>query len=58
MVESLIKMPKKTKTMNKSTIYYLFFATLFVCGCSNLKYLPEGDALYVGGSVKVEDTAM
>ena len=51
-------MPKKTKTMNKSTIYYLFFATLFVCGCSNLKYLPEGEALYVGGSVKVEDTTM
>lgn len=37
---------------------YLFFATLFLCGCSNLKYLPEGDALYVGGSVKVEDTTM
>lgn len=44
--------------MNKSTLYYLFFATLFIGGCSNLKYLPEGEALYVGGSVKVEDTAI
>ena len=24
--------------------------------CSNTKYLPEGELLYVGGKVKVEDT--
>jgi len=44
--------------MTKKTTYSLFFASLFLCACSNLKYLPEGDALYVGGSVKVEDTSM
>ncbi len=34
-------------------------AILLVCySCSNTKYLPEGDMLYVGGEVKVEDTAI
>jgi hypothetical protein len=34
----------------------LLTALLFAAGCSNTKYLPEGDMLYVGGSVKVEDS--
>jgi len=28
----------------------------FLWGCSNTKYLPEGELLYTGGSVKVVDT--
>lgn len=31
---------------------------LFVYGCSNTKYLPEGDLLYTGGSVMVKDSVM
>ncbi|HEU4497269.1 MAG TPA: POTRA domain-containing protein, partial [Flavobacterium sp.] len=38
--------------------YTLSFAILLIWGCSNLKYLPEGDALYVGGKVKVEDSLL
>ncbi|WP_159800397.1 BamA/TamA family outer membrane protein [Flavobacterium sp. MK4S-17] len=34
----------------------LLTALFFAAGCSNTKYLPEGDMLYVGGSVKVEDS--
>ncbi len=37
----------------KSTIY-LFFLALFVASCSNTKYLPKGELLYVGAKVKVE----
>ncbi len=43
--------------MNKKFTYYLF-AILLCYGCSNTKYLPEGDMLYVGGDVIVEDTIM
>lgn len=42
----------------KTLIHYLFiFSSLFMMvSCSNTKYLPEGELLYVGGKVKVEDT--
>lgn len=42
---------------NKFT-YYFIIALLFAYGCSNTKYLPEGEMLYKGGEVKVEDTVM
>ncbi|RZJ60228.1 MAG: hypothetical protein EOO45_24695, partial [Flavobacterium sp.] len=42
--------------MRNKHIYYILIALLFAYGCSNTKYLPEGDMLYVGGEVKVEDT--
>jgi len=44
--------------MKNRFTYYLIIALLFVYGCSNTKYLPEGEMLYVGGEVKVEDTVM
>jgi outer membrane protein insertion porin family len=47
---------KKARKMNKP-IYYLL-ALLFAYGCSNTKYLPEGEMLYVGGEVTVEDSVM
>ena len=28
---------------------------LFVTSCSNTKFLPEGEYLYIGGKVKVEN---
>lgn len=44
--------------MKTSLNYTLFFTLLFLYGCSNLKYLEEGEALYVGGKVKVEDSLL
>ncbi|MGQ2984802.1 translocation and assembly module lipoprotein TamL [Flavobacterium sp.] len=47
------------KKMKKNRLpYYLILALLFAYGCSNTKYLPEGDMLYVGGEVEVKDTVM
>lgn len=37
-------------------LYYSLIAVLLLYGCSNTKYLPEGDMLYIGGEVKVNDT--
>ena len=40
-------------------IKYLIVPFLFlIWGCSNTKYLAEGELLYVGGSVKVVDSTM
>ncbi|SMP31571.1 Outer membrane protein assembly factor BamA [Flavobacterium hercynium] len=36
--------------------YFSVLSLFFVFGCSNTKYLPEGDLLYTGGSVTVEDS--
>ena len=45
------------KMMIKKPAYYLFILMLlFAYGCSNTKYLPDGEKLYVGGEVKVEDS--
>src|SRR6187402_2171334 len=43
---------------NKYFKYLLIICSFFILGCSNTKYLPEGDLLYTGGSVKVEDSIM
>ena len=40
--------------MNKSHLLYFLFLALFAASCSNTKYLPEGELLYTGASVKVE----
>lgn len=43
--------------METKHIKYLIVPLLFlIWGCSNTKYLPEGELLYTGGSVKVEDS--
>jgi len=34
------------------------FSLFFVLGCSNTKYLPEGELLYTGGSVTVKDSVL
>jgi outer membrane protein insertion porin family len=46
------------KKMKNRGLYYFLLALLFAYGCSNTKYLPEGDMLYVGGEVTVEDSLM
>jgi len=43
---------------NKPLYYLLIITLLIVYGCSNTKYLPEGDMLYVGGKVTVKDTLL
>lgn len=43
--------------MNKQFTYLIILA-LLATSCSNLRYLPEGELLYVKGKVKVEDTAI
>lgn len=51
-----------SKKHNHITHYYIKCVTLlslfFVLGCSNTKYLPEGDLLYTGGSVEVKDSIL
>ncbi|KGO91953.1 translocation and assembly module lipoprotein TamL [Flavobacterium subsaxonicum] len=37
-------------------LYYLLIVLLVAYGCSNTKYLPEGEMLYVGGEVTVKDS--
>jgi len=41
--------------MKMKNILYALLALLFVSSCSNTKYLAEGELLYVGASVKVDD---
>ena len=49
--------PKKKKMIQNRYIV-LFLVTLFLSACSNTKYLPEGELLYVGGKVKIEDSLL
>jgi outer membrane protein insertion porin family len=40
--------------MNKSHLLYFIFLALFASSCSNTKFLPEGELLYTGATIKVE----
>lgn len=44
--------------MKIKPLYYIPFILLLSYSCSNTKHLPEGEMLYVGGEVKVEDSLM
>ncbi len=44
--------------MTSKYIPYLFLLVLILSGCSNTKFLPEGELLYTGGSVEVEDSLL
>lgn len=49
------------KHSNMEIRYIKYFMTLslfFVFGCSNTKYLPDGDSLYTGASVTVKDSVI
>ncbi|MRX67076.1 Outer membrane protein assembly factor BamA [Flavobacterium resistens] len=43
---------------NRYIKYFITLSLFFVFGCSNTKYLPEGDLLYTGASVKVKDSVI
>nr|WP_315250971.1 BamA/TamA family outer membrane protein [uncultured Flavobacterium sp.] len=52
-------MSKKHSDMKIRYIkYFIVLSLFFVFGCSNTKYLPEGDLLYTGASVTVKDSVM
>ncbi|KUJ62215.1 hypothetical protein AR687_09345 [Flavobacteriaceae bacterium CRH] len=52
-------MSKKHNIMgNRYIKYFIALSLFFVFGCSNTKYLPEGDLLYVGSSVTVKDSVI
>ncbi|MFV8339183.1 BamA/TamA family outer membrane protein [Flavobacterium sp. LB3P21] len=44
--------------MNKSHLLYFLFLGLLVSSCSNTRFLPEGELLYTGGKVTVEEKEM
>lgn len=49
----------KTNTIETTSLkYFLVLSLFFIFGCSNTKYLPEGDLLYTGATVKVKDSLM
>lgn len=54
------KRTKKNYNMKTKNLYYsLFLLVLLVSwSCSNIRYLPEGELLYVGGKVKVIDSTI
>lgn len=43
--------------MKKQFLFWIILA-LFAASCSNTRYLPEGELLYVKGRVKVEDSTV
>ena len=47
---------KHNNIENRYIKYFIVLSLFFVFGCSNTKYLPEGDLLYTGGNVIVKDT--
>ncbi|OCB76931.1 hypothetical protein B0A79_23575 [Flavobacterium piscis] len=50
-------MSKRHSNLNIRYVkYFIALSLFFVFGCSNTKYLPEGDLLYTGGSVTVKDS--
>lgn len=51
----------RNKVRNMETRYIKFFIVLslfFTFGCSNTKYLAEGELLYTGSSIKVNDSVL
>lgn len=52
-------MSKKHSNIKTTYIrYFIALSLFFVFGCSNTKYLPDGELLYTGGSVTVKDTIL
>lgn len=44
--------------MRSKLLYYIPFILLIVYGCSNIRHLPDGEVLYTGAEVKIEDSLM
>jgi outer membrane protein insertion porin family len=55
----MMNMSKKRSNMETKYLkYFILLSLFFAIGCSNTKYLPKGELLYTGGSVKVEDSIL
>ncbi|MBA2248748.1 MAG: hypothetical protein H0W12_00990, partial [Chitinophagaceae bacterium] len=46
------------RNKHRSIIYFLLILFLFVTSCNITKYVPKGDALYTGATIKVNDSTM
>ena len=44
--------------MNNSKTIGLFFLALFIISCGSTRKLPDGELLYIGAKIKVEDTSI
>lgn len=53
-----IKKKQKRNLMNKSGLLLTLFMALFAVSCSTTRFLPDGELLYTGAKVKVEDTSI
>jgi outer membrane protein insertion porin family len=52
-------MSKKHSNMKTNySSYFIALSLFFIFGCSNTKYLPEGELLYTGGSVTIQDSVI
>src|SRR6476661_396676 len=47
--------PANPQMNNKSSYLILLICTILLSACSNIKYLPKGELLYVGATVKITD---
>lgn len=44
--------------MKLFSLYIILIVVILISSCSNTKYLPEGEALYTGAKIKVEDSLL
>ncbi len=60
MKKQKLNVTKKSKiqVMKSNQLLYLVLFIVFLHSCNTTKYVPEGDLLYTGGSVKVEDSLL
>lgn len=49
---------KKRNLMDNLKLFGIYLVLLLVLGCSSTKHLPEGELLYTGAKIIVEDTAI
>ncbi len=43
---------------NRTTIVFSMVAIVFLASCNSTKYVPKGDALYTGATIKVNDSTL
>lgn len=53
-LKQLILLPLKDKSLCFPYCVFISLCVFFCSGCSNIKYLPAGEDLYVGSKIKVE----
>ena len=51
-----MRIQRQMKQIIKKYSFLFLLPLLFTYGCSNTRYLPEGEMLYTGGDVTVKDS--